>query len=308
MSNTGLEIPSNKKYQKQKKKYRSKQKWVPWLFLSPALFIILLFVILPTLAGVLISFFRYDGISPIEFIGLRNYSLVLQDDLFFRSMWITLLFAFGSLVPTVVISLLLAVFLNQKWFSFTNLFRGIYFLPTVVSMVAISFVWMWLFNPQLGPLNPILGLFGISPQQFLGDPNQALIILIIINVWKSVGFNMVIYLAGLQGIDQSLYEAARIDGAKPFQSFRYITWPMLTPVTFFVVAMLIINGFQVFDQIHIMTQGGPARSTYAIVYYIYQKGFNETNFGYASVLAVFLFVVILLFTLIAYKVNQKQEQ
>ncbi len=148
-------------------------------------------------------------------------------------------------------------------------------------MVAIAFVWMWLFNPQLGPLNSILSLFGIPQQQFLGDPKQAMPILILINIWKSVGFNMIIYLAGLQGIDRSLYEAAWIDGAKPSQTFRYITWPMLTPVTFFVVAMLIINGFQVFDQIHIMTQGGPARSTYAIVYYIYQKGFNETNFGYA---------------------------
>lgn len=291
-----------------KKRKFTKAKLTPWMFLLPALFIVMLFVILPTIAGVVISFLRYDAINPVEFIGLQNYKLVLQDDLFYKSMWITFVFAFGSLIPTVFLSLLLAVVLNQRWFPLVNLMRGIYFLPTVVSMVAVSFVWLWLFNPQLGPINPLLSVFGIPAQQFLGDSSQALAILIIINIWKSIGFNLVIYLAGLQGIDRSLYEAAKIDGASGIQSFRYITWPMLTPVTFFVVAMLIINGFQVFDQINIMTGGGPARSTYAIVYYIYQKGFSETNFGYASVLAVMLFLVILVLTLAYHRINNRLER
>ncbi|GAB2572228.1 carbohydrate ABC transporter permease [Gracilibacillus alcaliphilus] len=291
-----------------RRKRWSKATLTPWIFLSPALLIIMIFVILPTIAGVVISFLRYDAISPVEFIGLQNYKLVFQDQLFYKSMWITFLFAFGSLLPTVFISLVLAVLLNQKWFPFVNLFRAVYFLPTVVSMVAVSFVWLWLFNPQLGPINPLLSAFGISAQQFLGDSSQALAILILINIWKSIGFNLVIYLAGLQGIDNSLYEAARIDGASPLQSFRFITWPMLTPVTFFVVAMLIINGFQVFDQINIMTGGGPARSTYAIVFYIYQKGFSETNFGYASVLAVMLFIVILVLTLAYHRINARLER
>ncbi|WP_078060193.1 MULTISPECIES: carbohydrate ABC transporter permease [Gracilibacillus] len=295
-----MSVPKRKKW--------SKATLTPWMFLSPALVIILIFVILPTIAGVVISFLRYDAISPVEFIGLQNYKLVLQDELFYKSLWITFLFAFGSLIPTVFISLVLAVLLNQKWFPFVNLFRAIYFLPTVVSMVAVSFVWLWLFNPQLGPINPLLSGLGIPAQQFLGDSSQALAILILINIWKSIGFNLVIYLAGLQGIDNSLYEAARIDGASPLQSFRFITWPMLTPVTFFVVAMLIINGFQVFDQINIMTGGGPARSTYAIVFYIYQKGFSETNFGYASVLAVMLFIVILVLTLAYHRINARLER
>ncbi|WP_277679900.1 carbohydrate ABC transporter permease [Gracilibacillus dipsosauri] len=291
-----------------KKRKLSKKALTPWMFLLPALLIILVFVILPTVAGIVISFLSYDAINPVEFIGFRNYELVFQDELFYKSMWIAFVFAFGSLIPTVIISLLLAVMLNQKWFPFVNLMRAIYFLPTVVSMVAVSFVWLWLFNPQLGPINPILNTIGIPTQQFLGDSNQALAILILVNVWKSIGFNLIIYLAGLQGIDKSLYEAARIDGAKSFQSFRYITWPMLTPVTFFVVAMLIINGFQVFDQINIMTGGGPARSTYAIVYYIYQKGFSETNFGYASVLAVLLFIVILVLTVLYHRINNRLER
>lgn len=291
-----------------KKKRFSKKAFTPWIFLMPALLIILFFVILPTIAGIVISFLKYDAINPVEFIGFKNYKLAFQDELFYKSMWVTFVFAFSSLIPTVIISLLLAIVLNQKWFPLVNLMRAIYFLPTVVSMVAISFVWLWLLNPQLGPINHVLSMFGIPSQQFLGDSSQALPLLILVNIWKSIGFNLIIYLAGLQGIDKSLYEAARIDGAKSIQTFRYVTWPMLTPVTFFVVAMLIINGFQVFDQINIMTGGGPARSTYAIVYYIYQKGFRETNFGYASVLAVMLFIVILILTLIYHRINNRLER
>lgn len=288
-------------------KTKKKKNFVPWTFLTPGLSIIMLFVVLPTIAGIILSFFRYDAINPVEFIGIDNYKLAIEDELFSHSMWVSFLYAFGSLVPTVAISLGLAVILNQKWFPFVNLFRSIYFLPTVISMVAVSFVWLWLFNPQLGPVNPILSGLGLPQQQFLGDTDLALPLLILINVWKSIGFNLVIYLAGLQGIDESLYEAAEIDGASTFQKFRHITLPMLTPVTFFVVAMLIINGFQVFDQINIMTGGGPARSTYAIVFYIYQKGFRETNFGYASVLAVLLFAVILVLTLLYHRINNKLE-
>lgn len=290
-----------------RRKKISKIKVAPWAFLSPGLLIVMVFVVLPTLAGVVLSFFRYDAMNPMEFIGFQNYQIAFQDDLFYHSMWVAFIFAFGSLIPTVAISLVLAIILNQKWFPFVNLMRAVYFLPTVISMVAVSFVYLWLFNPQLGPLNPILNQLGIPSQQFLGNTNQALSILILINVWKAIGFNLIIYLAGLQGIDKSMYDAAKIDGASTMQMFRYVTWPMLTPVTFFVVAMLIINGFQVFDQINIMTQGGPARATYAIVFYIYQRGFTETNFGYASVLAVLLFVVILVFTLLYHRINRKLD-
>lgn len=301
MTDTQEIIKSKNKLSKNK----FKKVITPWGFLSFGLIIILIFVILPTIAGVALSFFRYNGTSALEFLGLKNYQLALNDKLFTHSMWVAFLYAFGSLIPTVIISLVIAVLLNQKWFPFVNFFRSIYFLPTVISMVAISFVWLWLFNPQMGPINPLLAKLGIPAQQFLGDSSQALPILIFINVWKSIGFNLVIYLAGLQGIDESMYEAAKMDGANSFQMFRSITWPMLTPVTFFVVAMLIINGFQVFDQINIMTGGGPARSTYGIVFYIYQKGFLEANFGYASVLAVLLFICILVITLAYNWLNRK---
>ncbi|MGX7164721.1 carbohydrate ABC transporter permease [Enterococcus massiliensis] len=286
-------------------KNKLKKMFTPWAFLSVALIIIILFVILPTIMGIALSFFKYDGTSTLDFLGLGNYKLALNDSLFTHSMWVAFVYAFGSLIPTVIISLVIAVVLNQKWFPFVNLFRSIYFMPTVISMVAISFVWLWLFNPQMGPINPILIKLGIPSQQFLGSSSQALPILIFINIWKSIGFNLVIYLAGLQGIDDSMYEAAKMDGANSFQVFKDITWPLLTPVTFFVVAMLIINGFQVFDQINIMTGGGPARSTYGIVFYIYQKGFQEANFGYASVLAVLLFVCILAITLAYNWLNRK---
>ncbi|MEK3888142.1 carbohydrate ABC transporter permease [Bacillus sp. FSL K6-3431] len=273
----------------------------PWLFMAPAITIVLIFVAIPAVAGLGLSFFNYDALNPAKFVGLENFAYLLEDELFIKSLLVTVYYVFGSLVPAVVISLAIAIVLNKKWFPFKNIIRATYFLPTIVSMVAVAFVWMWLFNPQFGPINEWLSTFGISNQQFFGDPKLAMPMLIIIGVWKAIGFNMVIYLAGLQGIDKSYYEAAEMDGANSLQKFRFITWPLLIPTTFFVCTMGVIGGFQIFDQIFIITGGGPAQSTYAIVFYIYQKAFKELIFGYASALSMILFLIILAITLIQYR-------
>ncbi|WP_052737921.1 carbohydrate ABC transporter permease [Bacillus sp. SA1-12] len=279
----------------------------PWLFMAPAILIVLIFVAVPAVTGLGLSFFKYDGINPPNFTGLKNYAYLLNDELFLKSILVTVYYVVGSLIPAVAISLAIAIVLNKKWFPFKNIIRATYFLPTIVSMVAVAFVWKWLFNPQFGPVNEWLSSLGFPNQQFFGDPLLAMPMLIIIGVWKAIGFNMVIYLAGLQGIDKSYYEAAEIDGASSLQQFWFITWPLLIPTTFFVVTMGVIGGFQIFDQIFIITGGGPAQSTYAIVFYIYQKAFEELTFGYSSSLSMILFIIILVITLIQYKYMGKVQ-
>jgi multiple sugar transport system permease protein len=273
----------------------------PWIFIAPALTIILVFVAIPALSAMVLSFFKYDALTPPSFSGFENYGYLLKDEIFVKSILVTLYYVFGSLIPAVAISLAVAIVLNKKWFPFKNVVRATYFLPTVVSMVAVAFVWMWLFNPQFGPVNDWLSALGLPRQQFFGDPQMAMPMLMIIGIWKAIGFNMVVYLAGLQGIDRTYYEAAEIDGANSVQKFWFITWPLLIPTTFFVVTLGVIGGFQIFDQIFVITGGGPARSTYAIVFYIYQKAFQELVFGYASALSMILFLIILGITLIQYK-------
>jgi multiple sugar transport system permease protein len=284
-----------------KKKRITSRKIAPWLFIAPAMIIILVFVAIPAFSAFLLSFSKYDALNPPEFVGLRNYFYLLEDEIFVKSIIVTMYYVFGSLIPAVTISLAIAITLNKRWFPFKSFVRATYFLPTVVSMVAVAFVWMWLFNPQFGPVNDWLSALGLERQQFFGDPKLAMPMLIIIGVWKAIGFNMVVYLAGLQGIDKTYYEAARIDGANSIQQFRFITWPLLIPTTFFVVTLGIIGGFQIFDQIFVITGGGPARSTYAIVFYVYQKAFKELVFGYASALSMILFLIILAITLVQYR-------
>src|SRR5690606_3945508 len=285
---------------KKRKKITGKQ-IAPWLFLAPALTIVITFVALPALGGLGLSFFKYDAINPPEFIGMENFAYLVEDELFRKSIFVTIYYVFGSLIPAVAISLAVALILNKKWFPLRNVVRATYFLPTIVSMVAVAFVWMWLFNLQFGPVNDWLSSIGIAKQQFLGHPKLSMPMLIVIGVWKVIGFNMVNYLASLQGNDTTYYEAAEYDCANSFQRFRYITWPFLIPTPFFVCTMGVISGFQIFDQIFIITGGGPAQSTYAIVFYIYQKAFKEWVFGYASSLSMILFFIILAITLVQYR-------
>ncbi|MFB3882958.1 MAG: carbohydrate ABC transporter permease, partial [Armatimonadota bacterium] len=238
-----------------------------WLFLGPGLALFLLFVLIPVIAAFYLSFCRYDIIHSPTWIGLRNYSLIGQDlqnhGVFFQSLRNTAQYAIGTIPLGMALALALALLLNAGLRGVT-LYRTTYYLPVVTSLVAVSLVWMWIYDPSYGLLNHLLmKLSGgrISPQSWLGDPGQAMPAIIAMSIWRGLGYNMVIYLAGLQGIPEHLYEAATLDGASAWQRFRAITWPLLKPTTAFIFVISTIGASQVFAQVYVMTNGGPNNAT-----------------------------------------------
>lgn len=276
----------------------------PYLFILPAFLIVVIFQLAPALVGLGLSFTKYNGLQMPEFRGLQNYQRMFQDDLFWNGIWVTIYYVVGTVVPSTLLALAMAMALNTKWLWFKGAIRSIYFLPSVISLVTIALVWQWLLNPAIGPANEVLGMLGLPKQQFLANPKQAMPIMIIVGIWRAIGFNMVIYLAGLQGIDRSYYEAALVDGANKWQLFRNITWPLLWPTTFFIVAINVIWGFQLFDQVVVMTEGGPIHATRVLVYYLYDIAFGDLIFGYGSALAVALFILMLSFTIFQFRFFQ----
>lgn len=275
------------------------RKWL-LLFLLPSMTGFLIFVLTPILASFGISFTDWDLLSSINFIGLKNYAEVLKDAEFWQSFRNTLGFIVGYLPLVTIFGLLAALLVNSK-IRFKSFFRGIYFLPVVTSWVAVSLVWKWLFNPSYGLLNYFLSLINIHGPQWLEDPKTAMIAIVLTSVWKDIGFIMVIYLGGLQSIDLSYYEAAEVDGATTVQQFFKITLPLLRKTSFFVLTISLINSFQVFDQVNIMTGGGPGNATSVVVQSVYNHAFRYFQMGYATAESWILFIVILIVTLIQMK-------
>ncbi|MFI3622629.1 carbohydrate ABC transporter permease [Vagococcus fluvialis] len=275
---------------------KSNRMWVLF-FLLPSLLGFTLFIIYPIFYSLGVSFTNWDLINAKEFIGFGNYSRLLSDPQFWNSLKNTFYFIIGYLPSVMIIGLLIALLLNSK-LKMKVLFRGIYFLPVVTSWVAVSLVWKWLFNPKFGLINYFIEMIGISGPSWLNDPKTAMIAIIITSVWKDIGFIMVLYLGGLQNISTSLYEAAGIDGASKFQQFWKITLPMLKPTTFFVSMISLINSFQVFDQVNIMTEGGPGDSTTVLVQNIYNSAFKYSEMGYAAAMSWVLFLIILIVSLV----------
>jgi multiple sugar transport system permease protein len=263
---------------------------LPWLvgFLS--------FVVGPMIFSFGLSFYESDLLTRNYFIGLQNYDELFSDPLFWQSIKVTFIYAFASVPLGASLALLIAVLLNQK-IAGLGAWRTIYYLPTVISGVAVSLLWLQIFNPRAGLLNNFLGLFGIAGPAWLYSSSWALPALIIMSVW-GVGANMLLYLAGLQGIPTQLYEAAIIDGANSVRKFWHITLPMLTPTIFFNVIISLIGAFQFFTQAFVMTGGGPNNATLSMVLYLYRKAFNQVRFGYASAAAWVLFGIIIAFTLL----------
>ncbi|MFW8051688.1 carbohydrate ABC transporter permease [Vagococcus fluvialis] len=275
---------------------KSNRMWVLF-FLLPSLLGFALFIIYPIFYSLGVSFTNWDLINAKEFIGFGNYSRLLSDPQFWNSLKNTFYFIIGYLPSVMIIGLLIALLLNSK-LKMKVLFRGIYFLPVVTSWVAVSLVWKWLFNPKFGLINYFIEMIGLSGPSWLNDPKTAMIAIIITSVWKDIGFIMVLYLGGLQNISTSLYEAAGIDGASKFQQFWKITLPMLKPTTFFVSMISLINSFQVFDQVNIMTEGGPGDSTTVLVQNIYNSAFKYSEMGYAAAMSWVLFLIILVVSLV----------
>ncbi|HRX75810.1 MAG: sugar ABC transporter permease [Candidatus Cloacimonetes bacterium] len=305
-----------------------KPKWKisPYLYILPAFIILLAFRLIPIIMSFIISFYDWSIQGTGKFIGLANYSTMMKDPVFWQSMLNTFWLVIIQVPATIVFSLLFAVLLNRIKL-FKSFFRIIYFMPYVTSLVAVSIVWKLIFNEQTGLANTFLGYIGISPQawlsesrgifylmfqsigvelpKFLHGPSQALFGIIIMTVWKSLGYNTIIYLAGLQNISKDYYEAAEIDGASKGKQFWHITVPLISPTTFYVLIMTTIVSFQTFAQIYLMTdKGGPLNTTKLVVYYIYEKGFDMLEMGYASAVALALFVLILALTIFQKRVEK----
>lgn len=268
------------------------------IFLGPALTAIGLFFFVPVLAALLLSFTDFDiyalgDFAVARFVGLRNYLQIIEDPLFWKALKNTFYFLVVGGPLSIVVSLGAALLLNAKLVRWKPLFRFVYFAPVVTTLVAVAVVWRFMYHPRFGLLNYVLGLAGINPVDWLGDPNWAMPAMILLAVWKNFGYNMIIFIAGLQNIPASLYEAASIDGAGSWERFRSVTLPLLAPTTVFITIITMIGYFQFFAEPYVMTQGGPLNSTLSIVLLMYQQGFRWWSMGYAAAIAFVLFLLIL---------------
>lgn len=278
------------------------------LFASPFIIGLIVLTAFPFLASLYFSFTNYNMKSTPDFLGLSNYIIMFTNDsLFWPSLWNTFVHVLISVPLNLVFSLMLALLLNNR-IKGINIYRTIYYLPNVVSMVAMSLLWLWMFQPGFGLINQILGpvyrLLGAEPIGWLSDPSTSKLSIALMGLW-TCGGSMVIYLAQLQDIPKDLYESADIDGAGMWSRLFKITLPLMTPSIFYNVVMSIISGFQVFMQAFIMTSGGPARSTYYYGYYLYDKAFKDGQMGYASAMAWILLIITLIVTMIFFAFSKK---
>ncbi len=302
----------------------------PLLYLLPVLAVIILFRIIPILGSFVASLTDYDIGGLHGFIGLDHYRRMFSDPRLWLSLGNTVHYVLGVLPAEILLPLGLAVLLKNE-LKGRSFYRTIYFLPVVTSTVAVSVVWTWIFNPEMGPLNRIIALMGgeplawlreprgifemllsplgITPSGFLAGPSLALVAIMIVGIWKSIGYNTVLFLAGLENIPNDYYEAARLDGAGRWSRFRNITWPLLSPTTFYVLIMSTITSFQTFSLVYVMTPppgGGPLGTTNVIVFYLYQKAFDRFDIGYASAISVFLFVLLLALTMLQRRFGERK--
>ncbi len=276
------------------------------LFIAPNFILFGVFTYWPMIQTAYLSGVRWDMISPTKrWVGADNYRYLWNDDTFRQVLVNSFWFAIGAVGGSLVLGLAIALLLNQK-LRFRDFARASVFMPTLLSGAAIGIVWVYIFDPRYGILAAVLKSIGLHSPQWLQDPQWALPAVIIVYIWKNVGLAAVIFLAGLQGIPRDLYEAATVDGAGRMSKFRNVTLPMLSPIMFFVVVTSILNSFQAFDIINVMTRGGPVDSTNILVYYIYQQGFVAFNAGRASAASIVLFTIMLAITLIQLRFSERK--
>jgi multiple sugar transport system permease protein len=279
----------------------SRQNRAGWAFVAPALGLIGLFFFVPVLAGLVLSFTDFDVYAigqpdTARFMGLANYLQVLRNPDFWRALGNTLDFVLLGGPLSVAASLVAALLVNSKLVRFPGLYRSIFFMPVVTTLVAVAIVWRYLYHPQYGLLNWLLGGIGLPAVDWLGDPHWAMFAIIIMSVWKNFGYNMLIFVAGLQSIPEELYEAAHLDGAGGWARFRHVTLPSLGPTFLFVGVMTMIGNFQLFSEPYVMTQGGPMGATRTVVLLMYEEGFRWWRMGMGAAIAFVLFVIMLLGT------------
>lgn len=280
---------------------------VPYLFVLPNILLLAVFVLGPVVFSFGMSFTKWDALSPGAFVGLRNYENLLTDEVFLTALRNTFLYSIGTVVPMLVVSLAVAMMLDTRLRGRT-FFRVVIYLPVVISWVAGSVIWRLIFIHPNGVLNNLLGYVGVPPQLWTSDPQLALPAIMWLTFWKGLGFYAVIYLAGLQTIPPSLYEAAMIDGASKWQLFRHVTLPLLQPTTLFALVIGIISSFEVFVPVYLMTGGGPGYASMVLVMAIYRSGFQLYQMGYASAIAVVLFLIVLTVSWLQFKFFGKEVQ
>jgi multiple sugar transport system permease protein len=276
-----------------------------WLFLAPSLVLFAIFTAIPVISAFFISFTQWNLFNEVTWVGLGNYIGLAHDEIFAKVLGNTGYFVLVSVPVQIALALACALALNRGLKGQT-FFRVVYFLPVVTSTIAAALVWAWLFNSNFGLINAGLSLAGVTDlPKWMGSTRWAMPAIIIVSIWQNLGYAMVLFLAGLQNIGKDVHDAAALDGATGWDRFWHITLPLLSPTTFFVLVISIIGSFQVFELVLVMTKAGPANATNTLVYYIYQNGFQFYQMGYASAAAMVLFLIILIFTLVQYKLQRR---
>jgi multiple sugar transport system permease protein len=289
---------------------RMRREWSAYVFLMPGFVIFSVFTVFGVIFSLIISFHQWDLLSPAQpYVGTRNYQQLLHDPNFRQSVVNTIYYVFASIPLTLAAGLGAALLLNQR-IRGRAFFRAVFYLPVITPLVISAIVWKFIYNGDYGLLNYYLEKLHLisQPVEWLGNPSLAMPSLIVFTVWQSFGFAMVVYLAGLQSIPREVVEAIEVDGAGAFQRFRYVIFPMLGPTTFFLVVVMVIQSFQAFTQIAIMTGGGPLGSTTTIVYYMYQQAFQFFHMGYASAVTWALFVLVLIFTVAQVRIYARRAE
>ena len=281
------------------------EQFAGWTFVSPGVMIILLFGAVPIVWSAVMSFQRNNLLSPnTPFVGTANYRKLIHDPVVVQAIQHTLIYTVLFVPGTMLVGLFLAVAMNRK-IRFIAFYRTVAYATMAVSTISEAIIFIWLFDPSYGVVNYFFSLIGVPQQQFLNSPSEALYVIVLMTIWGWTGFAVVIYLAALQGVPQNLTEAAAIDGAGPWQAFRRVTLPLLSPASLFLAVWLTINALQLFDEVFLATQGGPLNATTVLVYYLYNQAFLDFNFGYASAIAYFLFLVIIVVTVIQFRVGRR---
>ena len=283
----------------------SSEHFAGWAFVTPGVAIILLFGAVPIVWSAVMSFQRSNLLSSsTPFVGVANYQRMVHDPIVAQAIRHTLIYTALFVPGTMIVGLFLAVAMNRK-IRLLWLYRTAAYATMAISTISEAIVFIWLFDPSYGIVNYALSLIGVPAQQFLNSPSEALYVIVLMTIWGWTGFAVVIYLAALQGVPQMLLEAASIDGAGPWRTFRRVTLPLLSPASLFLAVWLTINALQLFDEVYLSTQGGPLNGTTVLVYYLYTQAFQNFNFGYASAIAYFLFLIIIVVTVIQFRVGRR---
>ena len=301
-----MEKKSNTVKKKKTKRLDAKENFWGYVFLSPVIIGFLVFTVFPVVMSFYYSLTNYDGIQPPKFVGFQNYAMLFTNKEFGEALFHTVYFTIGTVPVGVFLALLVAVLLNQKIHG-VNVYRSAFFIPVIVSYVSITMVWQWLYNEDYGLINAFLGQLGLYQPPWLTSEKWAMPSVIIMSIWKNLGFNAVILLAGVQGISSEIYESADIDGANVVQKFFKITMPLLKPTIVFVTIISMINSFQAFDQIYVMTKGGPGTATQVVSYLIYMNAFQYFKQGYASAMAYILFIIVFIASIVQLRFSERNS-